>query len=113
MIKSPIAVVFLLAPLIATPAHARMARCDITAEVTSYQGPCQYKVTRGGTFTLTPARGGSFGEIRAVTVIIARPGMAEVRGLTVDGESLPWGRAIRSSRNRACWVGKHFSVCAY
>lgn len=114
MTKLPVAIaIFVTALAVAAPARAKVARCDINAEVTSYQGPCQYNVARGGTFTLTPARGGAFGEIKAITVYVKRAGVAEVRGLTVDGESLPWGRAVRSTRNRACWVGQNFSVCAY
>jgi hypothetical protein len=33
--------------------------------------------------------------------------------LTDEGINSRWGRAIRSRRDRACWVGEDFTICAY
>lgn len=98
----------------AAPAQAKIARCVIDSEGTSYKGPCQYNVARGGTFTVTPAHGRSFGqEVVSISVFVTQRGFAEVRGLTRDGINSRWGRAVRSRRDSACWVGEDFSVCAY
>jgi len=98
----------------ATPAQAKVARCVIDSEGTSYHGPCQYNVARGGTFTLSPAHGRSFGDgVMSVTVYVTQRGVADVRGLTRDGINSRWGRAVRSRRDSACWIGEDFSVCAY
>ena len=99
---------------LAAQAQAKNARCVIDSEGTSYRGPCQYNVARGGTFTLSPAHGRSFGEgVVSVTVYVTGRGVADVRGLTRDGINSRWGRAVRSRRDSACWVGEDFSVCAY
>lgn len=99
---------------LAVPAHAKVARCVIDSEGTSYTGPCQYNVAKGGTFTVTPLHGRSFaGGALSITVFVVRPGMAEVRGLTSDGINSSWGRARRVPRDRACWAGEDFTVCVY
>lgn len=108
------AAVLAAAGFAAAPAQAKIARCVIDSEGTSYKGPCQYNVARGGTFTVTPLHGRSFGQsVVSVTVYMTQRGVADVRGLTRDGINSRWGRAIRSRRDSACWIGEDFSVCAY
>jgi hypothetical protein len=112
--KIALASILIAAGFTAAPAQAKVARCVIDSEGTSYRGPCQYNVARGGTFTLSPARGRSFGEgVVSVTVYVTGRGVADVRGLTRDGINSRWGRAVRSRRDNACWTGDDFSVCAY
>lgn len=112
--KLAFALILVAAGIAAAPAQARIARCVIDSEGTSYRGPCQYVVARGGTFTLSPAHARSFGEgVVSVTVYVTQRGVADVRGLTRDGINSRWGRAVRSRRDSACWVGEDFSVCAY
>lgn len=112
--KLALATTLLAAGFAAAPAQAKMARCVIDSEGTSYRGPCQYNVARGGTFTLSPAHRRSFGEeVVSITVYVTGRGVADVRGVTRDGINSRWGRAVRSRRDGACWVGEDFSVCAY
>ncbi|MFN3854621.1 MAG: hypothetical protein ACK4M0_09495 [Phreatobacter sp.] len=70
---------------------------------------------RDGSFTLS-ARGGAdaplFRGVSVVSVMIIEPGLAEVRGLTTAGVNARWGTARRSDRDRACWEGDDFRICA-
>lgn len=96
-------------------AASKMASCQIASEgAVKFNGRCRFTSERGGSFSLSPARGGGalYGSILSVSVTIVSPGVAEVRGLTRAGINSRWGRAVRSKRNRACWVGSDFRVCA-
>ena len=100
----------------ALPADAagRRARCVVSSGSETYRGPCNFIAERGGSFSVS-AVGRRFivGRVTDVSVAVLRPGAAEVRGLTAQGVNSRWGEARRSSRDRACWVGADFSVCAY
>lgn len=104
------------AALAAAPAEARQraARCVVEAPQTvPYRGPCLFEAERGGSFTIDPPRGRLFvGDVTTISVAVTGRGVAEVRGL-VGGINSRWGRAIRSSRDAACWIGSDFRVCAY
>jgi len=112
--------VLLLAPavLLAAPqvaAKSKLASCRIVSEgAVKFSGRCRFTAERGGSFHIGPARGRGrlYGSILSVSVTIVSRGVAEVRGLTSGGINSRWGRAVRSKRDRACWVGRGFSVCA-
>lgn len=108
---------FALAPVLltaATAAEARPARCVLASTGTpTWRGACDFQSERGGSFSISPARGSFPGEIDPISVSMIRPGVAEVRGLTRDGINSRWGEARRSRRDRACWVGEDFSICVY
>jgi hypothetical protein len=95
-------------------ASERAARCVVEGRQTSpYDGPCLFQASRGGSFTIDPPRGRTFiGDVTTISVGITGRGVAEVRGL-VGGVNSRWGRAVRSTRQPACWVGEDFRVCAY
>ena len=100
----------------AADAQPRRARCVITGEQNRvlFSGPCLFSAGPGGSFHLRPVRGRALvGETTDLTVTVLRPGVADVRGLTVRGINSRWGEARRSRRDRACWAGEGFSVCAY
>lgn len=96
-------------------AAQRMARCVVQAPQTvTYRGPCRFAATRNGSFTIDPPRGRRFtGGVTSISLSVTGRGVGEVRGLTKDGINSRWGRAARSSRDRACWVGADFRLCAY
>ena len=48
-----------------------------------------------------------------VSVDIIEKGVAEVRGLTKDGINSRWGSAKRDLKDKACWKGDDFKVCAW
>lgn len=112
------AVLLVLAIMLAVPqaaARSKPASCRIESNgKVEFRGRCIFTPDRGGSFSLGPARGSGplYGSILAVNVTIVGRGVAEVRGLTTGGINSRWGRAVRSKRNRACWVGSDFRVCA-
>jgi hypothetical protein len=93
----------------------RPARCVIASDgQPTYRGPCMFTAERGGTFHVAPGRGREFpGGQTGISVEIVEPGVAEVYGLTPTGPASRWGTAVRSRRDRACWDGSDFSICAY
>ena len=95
--------------------QGRAARCVIVSNgAPTYRGPCRFLPERGGTFTVTPPRGREFPSGHTgISVAIVEPGVAEVYGNTPRGPSSRWGTAVRSRRDRACWNGPDFSICAY
>ena len=98
----------------AAPAGAqRAARCAVTSSGSSWTGPCQFMAERGGSFSISRRDGRSFpGGATSISVAI-EGGEADVRGLTRQGINSRWGSASRDRRDRACWVGSDFRVCAY
>ena len=103
----------------ALPAAAtqeRSARCVVRSGAQVYRGPCKFLPEDGkGSFSLGPENRSRrfFGGVTSLSVTILSPGVADVRGGTADGINSRWGEARRSPRDRACWVGAGFSVCAY
>lgn len=51
--------------------------------------------------------------VTGISVAVEEPGIAQMHGLTPTGPASCWGTAVRSRRDRACWEGPDFSVCAY
>ena len=101
--------------LFAATAEAKTARCVLKSGGDSYRGPCAFTPEAGGTFTLSAVKKGArlIGEVTDVTVYVIEPGTAEVSGLVKGGNNSRWGAATRSTKDRACWMGEDFSVCAY
>jgi hypothetical protein len=96
----------------------RAARCAVTNGANedwpgTWRGPCYFQSERGGSFGIQPMRGSFPDGSGLITVAVISPGRAEVRVITQHGMNSRWGEARRSSRDRACWVGSDFSVCAY
>lgn len=80
---------------------------------TLFSGDCIFQQYGGnGSFSLESPRG-LIADYLAIGVYIIEPGIAEVRGLTSKGINSRWGEAVRSSSDKACWVGSDFSICAY
>ena len=93
----------------------RAARCVIVSNgAPTFRGPCHFLAERGGTFTVTPLRAAEFPSGHTgISVAVVAAGRAEVHGMTPRGPASRWGTAVRSRRDRACWNGQDFSVCAY
>ena len=79
----------------------------------SYSGDCLFFPDKNGTFSIRKSDGNILPSITNVSVYVLTPGVAEVRGLTVQGINSRWGPAKRSEVDPACWTGSDFEVCAY
>ncbi|HXQ45059.1 MAG TPA: hypothetical protein VN806_00485 [Caulobacteraceae bacterium] len=105
--------------LVAAPALAKTARCDIRTSDGAYAGPCAFTLAAGGSFTIDPVGRSDFfahaKEDPGITDISVdvTGSRAEVSGLTTDGINSRWGRASRSAKDKACWIGDDFSICVY
>ena len=105
--------------LLAIPVQSKgkPARCVIKSgperSTVEYSGDCLFYADRDGTFTIRKSQGNILPSITVVSVYVLMPGVAEVRGLTVDGINSRWGPAKRSETDLACWTGSDFEVCAY
>jgi len=96
-------------------APARTSRCIVkSAGSREYRGPCRFIPEGNGSFMLEPVKRRFIQDnVSSVSVSIVAPGLAEVRGLTGDGVNSRWGEARRSPRDKACWAGSDFRICAY
>jgi hypothetical protein len=99
----------------------RVVKCQIDSAndkgktVVAYRGKCLFSTEKGGAFSLSHPSSKNkplYGSILVVSVAI-EGGAAEVRGLTKDGINSRWGIAKRSSKDKACWAGDDFKVCAW
>jgi hypothetical protein len=96
--------------------RAKIADCRIeSGGVTKFAGKCRFMLDGdAGSFSLdsTDHQSPLYGRILTVSVSVISPGIAEVFGLTGAGNSSHWGKAERSTRERACWIGSDFKICA-
>ncbi len=104
-------------PAVSTPSDAKKTvKCAIeSAGSPAFRGSCLFRREKGGSFSLASAQKGKnlFPEITDVSVYIVAKDVAEVRGLTIYGNNSRWGEARRSTKDRACWVGQDFRICAW
>jgi hypothetical protein len=96
--------------------RAKIADCRIeSGGMTEFAGKCRFALDGdAGSFSLdsTDHQRPLYGGILAVSVSVISPGIAEVFGLTDAGNNSRWGKAERSTRERACWIGSDFKICA-
>ncbi len=99
----------------ASQAADKTVKCEITnGSQKAFNGKCTFLLEEGGSFSLSNLNKQKplYGNILVVSVSIIEKGVAEVRGLTKDGNNSRWGEAKRSAKDPACWVGSDFKVCA-
>ena len=97
------------------PAEAKDARCVIKQNGSvAYSGACHLHLEQGGSFSIRRHYGKPIlPSITDISVSIVSTGVAEVRGLTINGNNSRWGSAVRSKKDAACWTGSDFEICAY
>jgi len=94
----------------------KVARCRVeSGGSVVVNGRCFFDADQDGSFRLGNVDRSKwlFDEIISINVVIVAQYVAEVRGLTRSGINSRWGEACRSSRDRACWDGADFHICAY
>jgi hypothetical protein len=93
----------------------KVVKCEISSDnKTVYKGKCIFTPDEGGSFSLSNVKQQKplFEEISVVSVYLVEKGVAEVRGLTTSGINSRWGEAKRSMKDKSCWEGSDFKVCA-
>jgi len=109
--------VCLMLTLVPGMAAAKQAVCQVTSgDTVVYNARCTFTPGGRGSFSISlpdERDGVFFDEVVLVSVTIISRGVAEVRGLTTAGINSRWGRAVRSRKNRACWDGSDFQICAW
>jgi hypothetical protein len=97
-------------------AAPKTVTCQIDEQgKTTFKGKCSFNASEGGSFYLTNLNKNKpiFRNIMDVSVYIIEPGVAEVSGSLKGANNSRWGQAIRSTKQKACWVGSDFKVCAW
>lgn len=93
----------------------KTVKCEIISSGQKYKGDCIFKPKNAGTFTLTnTSLGKPIGstDINSVTVFISGKDVAQVSA-EMGGSISRWGEAKRSQKEKACWIGDDFRVCAW
>ncbi len=98
-----------------SPALARNAKCLIKSSgMKTFQGTCLFQSDSDGSFALSRSGKRRFlKNVDIVSISVMSRGKADVRGLTKQGINSRWGFAKRSRRDRACWIGADFKICAW
>jgi hypothetical protein len=109
------ALVMLIAPSTGFTSK-KTVNCLIESDwLPSYKGKCLFLRDKGGSFSLDSADESKpiLDGVRDISISIIDKDTAEVRGLTLDGINSRWGEAKRDSKDKACWVGSDFKICAW
>ena len=117
MKKLYITAVLVACTAFSTTAFAKEAKCKIFQYGTMvYNQTCKFTAYQGGSFTIQNKNPQKLIDGRvAINVEVVQANVAEVRGETVNGINSLWGTAIRSTTDRACWVGEgeEYKICVH
>jgi len=113
--RNSILALLLAATMAPAVAKDKDARCLIRQNgVTTYSGACHIQLEKGGSISIRRQDARPIlPNITDISVTIVAVGVAEVRGLTTNGNNSRWGGAVRSRVDSGCWTGSDFEVCAY
>jgi len=114
MLKKSVVLVFLFMFAQNTLAADKVVKCEINSDGKKvFNAKCLFTPEAKGSFSLSNFKQKPlFDTISVVSVTIVEKDVAEVRGLTSDGINSRWGEARRSAKDKSCWVGSDFKVCA-
>lgn len=94
----------------------KVVRCQVDSGGNpDFKGQCLFMSEKGGSFSLRNINKSKpiIEGVTDINVYILDKDVADVRGLTIDGINSRWGDAHRSTKDKACWVGTDFKVCAW
>lgn len=97
-------------------AGPRVVTCRIESDhEPAFRSECLFISEGRGSFSLTHPKKDNpiMPGVIAIEVSIVSRDIAEVRGLTTEGINSRWGTAKRSVKNKACWKGEDFKICAW
>ena len=95
--------------------HAtEIVTCEIDRQgKTLFKGKCLFTLQSGGSFYLSGKNISRHIGAEGMMVWIDAKNTALVQSVKFNGGVLNWGKATRSTKQKACWVGSHFKVCAW
>lgn len=95
-------------------AQAKEATCQIDESgQTRYKGKCNFQPQGGGSFYISHPNIIKKLKVEGLMVIIEGKNQAVVQATNLGGGGSMWGEAVRSQKQKACWVGSDFKVCAW
>lgn len=82
---------------------------------TLYKGKCIFTPQPKGSFYLSGSNLSKNVGVAGIMVWIEQPNVAIVQGTKHMGGASTWGQAVRSTKQRACWIGEgnRFKICAW
>ena len=99
---------------VAALASAKPAKCLVQSEGdTLYSGTCNFTAGKGGSFTLTKAKGRFIDGVTSISVTKYAQEDAVVSAITTGGNSSRWGEVYRDTNTPACWFNRSLRVCAW
>jgi hypothetical protein len=94
-------------------AACAVARADNPEWPGIWRGHCAVRTEPNGSLIFRATRGRFPARVELISLVVASPGVAEVRVTTRDGVNAVWGEARQSEQDPACWLGEGIRVCAY
>jgi hypothetical protein len=82
---------------------------------TLYKGKCTFTPQGKGSFYLSGSNLSKKVGVDGIMVWIEQPNVAVVQGTKPSGGASTWGQAVRSTKQKACWIGEgnSFKLCAW
>lgn len=96
--------------------QAKTATCQIEEGGRMlYKGQCNFEPQGQGSFYISHPSFPKKVAVSGIFVKIEAKNRAIVEGTKVSGGGSIWGEAVRSSQQKACWIGTEnsFKICAW
>lgn len=95
-------------------AKAKEATCQIDeGGQTLYKGKCNFEPQGGGSFYISHPSFVKKVGVESLMVIVEGKDQAVVQASKIGGGGSMWGEAVRSQKQKACWIGNNFKICAW
>lgn len=114
--KRLIATGTMLVSLVSVSVFAKPATCQVDdGGRVVYKGSCNFEPQGDGSFYISGKSLNHKLDVAGIGVYIQQPNVAIVQSTKPWGGATTWGEAVRSSTQKACWVGteSNFKICAW